>query len=598
MVEIKTRELAGQRPVLNEGAVVCHDTENNVIYYYGGHPWADDKVDDNTFNESRKPTTNLFKLDVRTQRWTHLTPEGQTYLEPSSRLPFVELLDEEESDFWQSETHAFSLPPLSDAMSAFYRDRTTCKSYILVFGGRKDKDATTGVTLEPVSANRFICIDVTCQIDPLARRQACVYWRDVEMEGWYGQGLQHRYGGTAEIVENEGSILFCVFGGYFFPKARWGEGVGSPCETYAIADLTQQAWIVPNYPLPTQIDPLGYRPHIVRLQGIPGNKNILLLSGWASSETGSATRRSPSSCIFDPFETAENAFALRTDLMFPSLPPMTKSYFSTFLKPKGGSSKSDTSTLTAMLVGWRLKKLDAIRQKKTFDLSLFNVKAEIQKVADGKLIDDYQLEAHSVEDGEPGSPTSSDATAVNPDSDALVDFHWSQNHLDDDSLITFDNIGTDFIGDFAVITNGGLDMESFSSDGISIHVFGYKKAHAWSPAITINTVVQLNIKNDELIDADVLLSDNDDSSSDSECVSDSDSDSESKERSIWCQRSRTSSPGYPSSPVRSSPTTIPDSDDAPFNYLGLDQSHTHDPLQLDLVESLTNGMDGLDGLGC
>lgn len=160
--------------------------------------------------------------------------------------------------------------------------------------------------------------------------------------------------------------------------------------------------------------------------------------------------------------------------------------------------------MTAMLVGWRLKKLDSIRLKKTFDLSMFNVKAEVVKVADKKSSRDSHSEVPG-EDCKAGSPPS-DVTAFNSDyfsePEALVKFQWSQNHLDQDSLCTFDNFGTDFTGEFAAITNAGLDAHTTTSDGISIHVFGYKKAHAWSPAVTINTVVQINIKNDELVDAD------------------------------------------------------------------------------------------------
>lgn len=121
-------------------------------------------------------------------------------------------------DFWESDTQRYALPNLSDAMAAFYRDPKTRKSYILICGGRIGKTASSGITLEPVLSGRFICIDVTLQIDPLARRQACVYWRDIDLDCW--SGMQHRFGGTAEIVENGDSILFCVFGGHSFPKAR------------------------------------------------------------------------------------------------------------------------------------------------------------------------------------------------------------------------------------------------------------------------------------------------------------------------------------------------------------------------------------------
>lgn len=76
----------------------------------------------------------------------------------------------------------------------------------------------------------------------------------------------------------------------FFTNSSFAQGVGNSCpsETYAIADLTQHAWILPNYPMPQEIEPLGYRPHIIRLQEIPGHRNVLFLSGWASSDTGSA----------------------------------------------------------------------------------------------------------------------------------------------------------------------------------------------------------------------------------------------------------------------------------------------------------------------
>ncbi len=49
-LDIKTRQLAGQGPTLKTGAIVCHDTANNNIYYYGGSPWVDE---DNLFNASR-----------------------------------------------------------------------------------------------------------------------------------------------------------------------------------------------------------------------------------------------------------------------------------------------------------------------------------------------------------------------------------------------------------------------------------------------------------------------------------------------------------------------------------------------------------------
>lgn len=89
----------------------------------------------------------------------------------------------------------------------------------------------------------------------------------------------------------------------------------------------------------------------------------------------------------------------------------------------------------------------------------------------------------------------------------------------------------------------------------------------------------------------VFISDSDSSSSAS------DSDSDSNERSGWRRRSRTASPNYPSSPSYPSPVTIPDSDDVPFDFTDCDPSHTHDPLQHDLVDSLTSEIDGLEGLG-
>ncbi len=86
--------------------------------------------------------------------------------------------------------------------------------------------------------------------------------------------------------------------------------------------------------------------------------------------------------------------------------------------------------------------------------------------------------------------------------EALVNFHWSQVHLDQDNFNTFNNLGTDFTGDFAVVTNVRLNAQGHAPEGVSICVFGYKKSHKWSPAITVNTMVQINVKSNELVQVD------------------------------------------------------------------------------------------------
>ncbi len=162
----------------------------------------------------------------------------------------------------------------------------------------------------------------------------------------------------------------------------------------------------------------------------------------------------------------------------------------------------------AVLVGWKMKKMGGIRQRKTLDLSIFNVQVQVEKMVDQDLPSDSRLHTHH-EDYESSSPASSDATAVEPpytskdsNKEALVNFHWSQVHLDQDNFNTFNNLGTDFTGDFAVVTNVRLNAQGHAPEGVSICVFGYKKSHKWSPAITVNTMVQINVKSNELVQVD------------------------------------------------------------------------------------------------
>ncbi|KLO16808.1 hypothetical protein SCHPADRAFT_193353 [Schizopora paradoxa] len=200
----------------------------------------------------------------------------------------------------------------------------------------------------------------------------------------------------------------------------------------------------------------------------------------------------PSFYLFDPFENPENAFTMQEDNEpeILSLPPMCKSSFSKFFKFQGTPS-SQFDITAAFLVGWKLKKLGAARQRKTFGLSLFNVQALRQR-------DDN--------DGSVSSP-SSDATAVdqhfprNTGAATLVNFHWSPIHFDQDYVNTFNNFATDFTGDFAVTTSVRTTAATRTPDAVSILIFGNKKSYAWSPAITINAVAQVNIKGDELVAA-------------------------------------------------------------------------------------------------
>lgn len=192
-----------------------------------------------------------------------------------------------------------------------------------------------------------------------------------------------------------------------------------------------------------------------------------------------------------------------SELELPFLPPMSKSSLSNFLMLQG-ASRSQPCTTTAVLIGWKLQNFGGLRQRKTFGLSIYNVQALTQKTVN---FDTYSNPRH--EENNAGSPTSSETTAVNPhysfknslDSETLVNFHWSRIHLDQDCLDTFDNFGTDFTGDFAVATPFRTNASAHAPDGISLRLFGYKKSHAWSLAVTINTMVQINVKIEELVEA-------------------------------------------------------------------------------------------------
>ncbi|KLO16807.1 hypothetical protein SCHPADRAFT_193334 [Schizopora paradoxa] len=305
MVGFETRELRGERPTLNSGAVVCHDAEDNVLYYYGGSPWVD-TFDEDRFNVSKKPSSNLFKLDLRTLTWQLLTVSNisvafemtrnfrHDYLqpdkssitcpcyEPDNTLPFINSIEEEDLEFRSEHTHPIELPALNDAMAVFYRDPKTSKPYLLVLGGRNIKESKPnyrGLLLEPVQSMHLICIDLSLQ-----SRQglpACIYWRDVYMQD--DLKVRRRFGGTAALVEGlNGSLLLCVFGGHI-PNAV---NSSHPADTYAVANLTRHSWVTPDHPTPIQVKPLGYRPYVQRLEGIPGKENILFLSGWALSDAG------------------------------------------------------------------------------------------------------------------------------------------------------------------------------------------------------------------------------------------------------------------------------------------------------------------------